>query len=61
MSSNLQEDGSIRVGVYSSQSKDFSSNEGALIRIPFTASEDMALGEYKIEIKNIILNLIIVK
>ncbi len=56
ISTNLNEDCSISVGIFSNKSKDFSGNEGALISIPFTAAEDMAAGEYKVEIKNIVLS-----
>ncbi len=56
INSNQLSENTIRVGIYSTKSKDFTANEGALIRIPFTASEDMAAGEYKVEIKGIVLS-----
>ncbi len=55
ISSALQEDGTIRVICYSTGSYSFSGNDGAVLDIPIVISEDIALGEHRICINNIVL------
>jgi len=48
-----QEDGAIRVIAYSSSNKPFRGNEGVLFNITTKVSDAMAVGEYKLTMKNI--------
>ena len=54
---SVQSEGKYKVVAYSASSKAFSGTEGAVVNLMLDVSEDMAVGEYMVNIKNIELTL----
>ena len=53
VSAKKQEDGAIRIIAYSTSNKPFKGNDGVLLNITTKVSDAMAVGEYKLTMKNI--------
>ena len=53
LTATRQDDGAIRIHAYSNSNKPFCGNDGVLVNITTKVSDDMAVGEYTLTMKNI--------